>query len=859
MDLPDDVPSGQRSRIQSSYSAATVTVTDQVGRKRKSQVDGLGRLTSITEMNPSTGLLDSTNYLTTYTYDTLDNLTGVNQGGQTRGFTYDSLSRVMTQTTPEGGTVGFTYTDFGSVLKRTDARNVETHYKYDSLNRVTQVWYTGLGGDDAGTTRPALPAGIAPTSQIDIAYNTATPGNGALSSITDGQITGFSASESYSYDSLGRTTSKTRTIDGNGYATQYQYNQINQLRLMIYPSGKRVRENFDSRGRFSGEDKVDSADSVLTSYVSGIGYNVASQVTGMTSGSGVNEVYTYSSDRLQLTRQTATKSGSTLMDLNYSYAATALASGVGTTAGNSGQLMALTTNPSSQPSTINGQTRNQAFTYDDLARLVTTTGWSTWQRRFAYDRWANRTGVWDATSGGTQIQSVTLQQQPGAPAGVPSNRATTITKNGMALTQTYDAAGNLTGDGAHSYQYDAENRIAKVDAGTLNEADYFYDAGNRRVKKITSNNAYTTYCIWEGGKVIAEYSNAPAGATGNSYYLADRLSNRMITDTNGAFRGTQDHLPFGEEGGTTGVSETHRFTNYERDTESGTDYAVNRQLAMGTGRFMTPDPVGGLFGAPQSFNRYAYTLNDPINLTDPFGLYEACVHRAMTQYIARKAGLSAGVAKKLGKFAGDGPGGADSDEFKATTPTNQSTWAIHFPTEEQLDRFKSTFWGDISTGTRGSLINAGHTLHSIEDGHGAHKDYINSKTGHALPNILDDGGRMLLGVALGTSPDRIIGDNTFVDVSNELLQFLTKDPNARLTSAEMNELIDAILKECQREGFQVNKLVITRPQTDAPQGGGAYFGGFGASPFANWDIFDLLGLSEGTVTSTYKLEPPDEE
>ena len=618
MDLPDDQPSGQRSRIQTSYSAATVTVTDQVGRKRKSQVDGLGRLTSITEMNPSTGALDSTNYLTSYTYDMLDNLTGVNQGGQTRSFGYDSLSRVTSQTTPEGGTVGFTYTDFGSVLKRTDARNVETHYKYDSLNRLTQVWYTGqFGSDNPNDTRPPLPSGVGATPDATITYKTSTPGNGAVDTITDGAGT-----ESYSYDSLGRTTSKTRTIDGtNSYQTQYQYNQINQLALMIYPSGKRVRTNFDSRGRMSGEDKVDSSNNVLTSYTSSILYNTAGQVTGMVDGSGVTESYTYSNDRLQLTRQTATKSGSTLMDLNYSYAATALASGAGTTAGNSGQLMAITNNPSSQPSTINGQTRNQAFTYDDLGRLVTATGWSTWQRRFAYDRWGNRTGVWDATSGGTQIQSVTLQQQPGAPAGVPSNRATTITNSGIALTQTYDAAGNLTSDGTHSYQYDGENRITKVDAGSLNEADYFYDAGNRRVKKVTSNNAYTTYSIWEGGQVIAEYSNAPTGASGNSYYLADWLSNRMTTDTNGAFKGTQDHLPFGEEGGTTGAGEKHRFTNYERDNESNTDYALNRQYEMGNGRYKQPDVVAGSIGDPQSLNRYAYSLNDPVNVNDPQGLF----------------------------------------------------------------------------------------------------------------------------------------------------------------------------------------------------------------------------------------------
>jgi hypothetical protein len=62
--------------------------------------------------------------------------------------------------------MSFTYTDFSAVLKRTDARGVETHYKYDSPNRLSQVWYTGLGGDDAGNVRPALPTGVAPTSDV---------------------------------------------------------------------------------------------------------------------------------------------------------------------------------------------------------------------------------------------------------------------------------------------------------------------------------------------------------------------------------------------------------------------------------------------------------------------------------------------------------------------------------------------------------------------------------------------------------------------------------------------------------------------------------------------------------------------
>lgn len=612
VDLPDDQPQqGSRSRVQTSYGGAIIVVTDQVGRKRQSQVDGLGRLIFVTEMNPATGSLDTTNYQTAYSYDTLDNLTGVNQGGQPRSFAYDSLGRMTSQTTPEGGTVSFTYTDFGSVLKRTDPRTVETHYKYDSLNRLTQAWYTGQGGDDSGVSRPALPTGVAATPDVTISYNTTTPGNGGPVQVTDGAGT-----EGYGYDSLGRAISKTRTIDGvNSYQTQYQYNQINQLSLMIYPSGKRMRMNFDSRGRLSGKDKVDAGGSVLTSYVSSIAYNVAGQVTGLSSGSGVSEAYTYTSDRLQLTRQTATKGATTLMDLNYSYTATAGASGTGTTDGNSGQLMSITSNPAS---TINGQARNQAFTYDDVGRVVTATGWSQWQRRYAYDRWGNRTGVWDATMGGNQIQSTTLQQQPGAPAGVPSNRATTITNNGAPTTQTYDGAGNLSGDGVHSYQYDGEGRLATVDNGA---ATYFYDAGNQRLKKVTGGS--TTYYVWEGAQVIAEYNNAPAGAGGNSYYLADRLSNRMVTDSNGAFKGTQDHQPFGEEGGTSGTSEKHRFTNYERDSESNTDYAMNRQYEMGNGRYKQPDIVGGSIGDPQSLNRYAYSLNDPVNVADPSGLFPA--------------------------------------------------------------------------------------------------------------------------------------------------------------------------------------------------------------------------------------------
>ena len=63
-----------------------------------------------------------------------------------------------------------------------------------------------------------------------------------------------------------------------------------------------------------------------------------------------------------------------------------------------------------------------------------------------------------------------------------------------------------------------------------------------------------------------------------------------------------------------------QFTSYERDGESGNDYAIFRFHLSRLGRFSSPDPFSGSTGSPQSLNRYAYVLNDPIRLVDPLGL-----------------------------------------------------------------------------------------------------------------------------------------------------------------------------------------------------------------------------------------------
>lgn len=67
-----------------------------------------------------------------------------------------------------------------------------------------------------------------------------------------------------------------------------------------------------------------------------------------------------------------------------------------------------------------------------------------------------------------------------------------------------------------------------------------------------------------------------------------------------------------------------QFTSKERDVEIGLDYFLARYYSSAQGRFTSPDPLSapasGHPRIPQSWNLYAYVLNNPLKLVDPDGL-----------------------------------------------------------------------------------------------------------------------------------------------------------------------------------------------------------------------------------------------
>jgi RHS repeat-associated protein len=105
------------------------------------------------------------------------------------------------------------------------------------------------------------------------------------------------------------------------------------------------------------------------------------------------------------------------------------------------------------------------------------------------------------------------------------------------------------------------------------------------------------------------------------YFLSDRLSTRVVLNTSGNVLGRQAHLSFGSDFAESGTQEKHHLTSYERDGESGLDYAVNRYDSASLGRFLSADPLtSAKIEWPQSHNKYSYTQNEAINAKDPLGL-----------------------------------------------------------------------------------------------------------------------------------------------------------------------------------------------------------------------------------------------
>lgn len=226
--------------------------------------------------------------------------------------------------------------------------------------------------------------------------------------------------------------------------------------------------------------------------------------------------------------------------------------------------------------------------------------------------------------------SITVNAPPAVSIATPVNGASfTAPINIGIMANATDSDGSIS----HVDFYNGTTLIGTSTSSPYNFAWNNVSAGAYSITaKATDNLGAQT-----SSTAVNITVNAPPPAVADiRWIVTDQLGTpRMIFDESGGFANVSrhDYLPFGEElfaggrttsnGYTNNDGERERFTGYERDNESGLDYAHARYFANTQGRFTSPDPLmaSGHLTQPQSWNRYSYVSNNPINETDPSGLY----------------------------------------------------------------------------------------------------------------------------------------------------------------------------------------------------------------------------------------------
>ena len=209
-------------------------------------------------------------------------------------------------------------------------------------------------------------------------------------------------------------------------------------------------------------------------------------------------------------------------------------------------------------------------------------------------------------------------------------------------TLTYDNDGNVTskskpGVWNETFTWNALGQLVQVVTNGVTTT-LGYDGWGRRVRK-TVGTTRTDYVL-DGHHVIAEVSGAGSLLRSYAYYpgvdrphsvkMGDSLYYYVseapghvsgVVNASNVLVNRYEYTAFGEAITTTeGVAQPLRFGAREYDSETKLYFHRARYYDPQLGRFISEDPIG-LNGG---INAYVFAANDPITLTDPYGLSPRC-------------------------------------------------------------------------------------------------------------------------------------------------------------------------------------------------------------------------------------------
>lgn len=484
--------------------------------------------------------------------------------GNRQTYNYDAMDRMTSTADALGNTVRYSYDANGNLLTFTDPRANVTQYTYDGMNR-----------------RLTRKDPLLKTASYDYDLK------GNIVRITDrkGQVSGFT------YDALDRKATAgfgatTGTPTNFTSTVTYTFDAGNRLRGVVDSVAGTIDRNYDDLNRLTQEI---SPQGTVNYTFDAASRRATMQVLGVAS----NVVYTFdNADRLINVTQ-----GAQQVTIAYDNAdrrtSLSVPNGIGLTYGynNANQLASLTY-------TRNGSALGDlTYTYDASGRRSSVDG------------------------------SLARVNLPAALASATFNannqRATLGT-----TTLTYDANGNLLGDGSAFYSWDARNQLSAV--GGAVSATFLYDIFGRRVQKTVAGT--TTKFVYDGLNVVQEQSATAVianiltglrvdenfarteGATTKSF-IGDALGSTLALADSAGIQTNWTYEPYGKAT-FTGIAQANPalYTGRELDG-TGLYYYRSRYYHPGLSRFVSEDPIEYVAGP----NLYAYVNGDPISAKDPLG------------------------------------------------------------------------------------------------------------------------------------------------------------------------------------------------------------------------------------------------
>ncbi len=634
------------------YQSLAPAPSGEKTKDRQMEYDAVGRLTSVCEVTSTLSgngtcyqISSSTGYWTKYAYDSPINsmkVTQSAQGGtaQTRTYQYDMLGRLTSETNPESGTTQYywdtgnsacgAYTSNGDLMAKSDNAGVSICYGYDAMHRLLGFGPTN-STNCTGYVYDAPPAGVNPPSGSNL-QNTA---GRLIEAYTNNQCNGHSSivtDEWFGYSARGEVTDiYMETPNSNGYY--------------------HINKTYWANGALKILSDLPGVPTIYYGASDGSGLDGEGRATQVTASSGLSPAteIDYNNSSLPIGAMTKLVYGSGAFD-TYAYdTKTGSMNGYAFYVGSSGQAVmgTLTWNQNGTLQTQNivdpfnsGNQQNCTYAYDDLARVnsVNCVNGSTnvWNQNFTLDAFGNIAKTVPSGGTGTSFQASYVQ-----PNGSINNQIYSL----PGFNPTYDADGELTNDSFHQYQWDAQGHMTSVDLNSQLSVQT-YDAFGHMVEQNWNNGGWIGQFLYDENGYrfgfshpgVVGWTYVPLPGGGQVAYTGGTPANYDVHPDwqgSGRFSSTQSQLgtppvsdmafaPYGERYAITGQASHALFGGIHEELTLDLFDATFREYHPTQGRWISPDPAG--LGAvdmtnPQTWNRYAYVMNNPLSYVDPTGQY----------------------------------------------------------------------------------------------------------------------------------------------------------------------------------------------------------------------------------------------